>query len=75
MGTVNKARFLDDGPFCQPCYDHNTKLIRLTPRQEYVGGGGRKCEVCTKTFIETAWQPGTESGTGSLELMSPKKEA
>lgn len=42
----------DEGPYCQRCYDLNEKLVRLTARQRYVGGMGRKCEVCDTVFIE-----------------------
>lgn len=42
----------ETGPFCQPCYDENHKLVRLQPPQDYAGGRGRKCEVCNKVFFE-----------------------
>lgn len=42
----------DDGPYCQKCYDLNEKLVRLTARQRYVVGWGRKCEVCDTIFYE-----------------------
>jgi hypothetical protein len=42
----------DQGPYCQRCYDQNDKLVRVTARQKYVGGWGRKCEVCDTVFYE-----------------------
>ena len=43
----------DEGPFCQPCYSVNGKLVPLAPQNRYAGGLGRKCEVCNKVFFET----------------------
>ena len=43
----------NEGPFCQPCYSVNSKLVPLTPQNRYAGGVGRKCEVCNKVFFET----------------------
>jgi len=51
-GTTNYYFLGNAGPFCQPCYDLNGKLINLSPLQEYAGGMGRKCEVCNKVFFE-----------------------
>jgi hypothetical protein len=52
VGTTNYYFVGDKGPYCQPCYDLNHKLITLMPGQDYVGGFGRKCEVCNKVFME-----------------------
>jgi hypothetical protein len=52
VGTTNYYYAGDAGPFCQPCYDLNGRLINLSPLQEYAGGMGRKCEVCNKVFFE-----------------------
>jgi hypothetical protein len=52
VGTTNYYFLGDAGPFCQPCYDVNGKLINLAPLQDYAGGIGRKCEVCNKVFFE-----------------------
>jgi len=46
-----------DGPYCQPCYDKDKELRKLTPKQRYGGGFGRKCETCNKIFIEEQAPP------------------
>jgi hypothetical protein len=45
-------------PYCQPCYDVNTRLVPVTPQQRYTTGIGRSCNVCGKTFIESYDPPG-----------------
>jgi hypothetical protein len=52
VGQANYYFVGDDGPYCQPCYDRDKKLIRLTPAQEVAGGFGRKCLVCLLPFVE-----------------------
>jgi hypothetical protein len=52
VGLTNYYFLGEKGPFCQPCYDVNRKLIPLAPRDRYAGGMGRKCEVCNKVFFE-----------------------
>ena len=52
VGTTNYYYVGGKGPYCQPCYDLNHKLITLMPGQDYAGGFGRKCEVCNKVFME-----------------------
>ena len=52
VGQANYYYVGDEGPFCQPCYDTNSRLVNLTPRDEYVSGIGRRCLVCHHTFIE-----------------------
>jgi hypothetical protein len=51
-GLTNYYYIGAEGPFCQPCYDGNRKLVNLTPQQTFVGGTGRRCEVCNKVFFE-----------------------
>jgi hypothetical protein len=59
----------EDGPFCQPCYDSHRKLVRLMPLQDYAGGPGRKCEVCSKVFFQSRRPMGPLSVTGdSLDI-------
>jgi hypothetical protein len=53
VGLTNYYFHGEKGPFCQPCYDVNGKLIPLAPQNRYAGGIGRKCEVCNKVFFET----------------------
>jgi hypothetical protein len=53
VGLTNYYFMDDKGPYCQPCYDVNGKLIPLAPQNRYAGGIGRKCEVCNKVFFET----------------------
>lgn len=52
VGETNYYFVGDQGPYCQPCYDGSGKLVPLMPRHNYVGGPGRKCEVCEKVFFE-----------------------
>lgn len=47
----------DRGPYCQPCYAGEGKLVMLNAQQMYMGGLGRKCELCSKVFIETPATP------------------
>jgi hypothetical protein len=52
VGLVNYYFVGDAGPYCQPCYDRDKRLVMLGAQQEYFGGTGRKCEVCDKVFFE-----------------------
>jgi small-conductance mechanosensitive channel len=52
MGLTNYYYVGEKGPYCQPCFDVNGKLIPLAPQNRYAGGIGRKCEVCNKVFFE-----------------------
>jgi len=52
VGLTNYYFVGEKGPFCQPCYDVNSKLIPLAPQNRFAGGVGRKCEVCNKVFFE-----------------------
>jgi hypothetical protein len=61
VGETNYYFVSDKGPYCQPCYDLNGKLMTLTPQQNYAGGTGRKCHVCNNTFFETTARPGRTS--------------
>jgi len=56
-GETNYYFVGDEGPYCQPCYDLNRKLINLTQRQRFSGGIGRECLVCHQVFIEKT-EPG-----------------
>ena len=53
VGSTNYYFQGEEGPFCQPCYNVNGKLIPLAPQDRYAGGVGRKCEVCNKVFFES----------------------
>lgn len=53
VGFANYYYLDNEGPFCQPCYSVNARLIPLAPQDRYAGGVGRKCEVCNKVFFET----------------------
>lgn len=39
-----------DGPFCQQCYDHGSKLVRLQGN----GDGYFECKVCKNTYVTKA---------------------
>ncbi|MGA8272191.1 MAG: hypothetical protein WB919_11585 [Candidatus Sulfotelmatobacter sp.] len=53
VGLANYYFVGIEGPFCQPCYSVNGRLVPLAPQNRYAGGIGRKCEVCNKVFFET----------------------
>ena len=42
-----------DGPYCQPCYDKDAKLIRLQDEKR----GRWHCRVCGKHFHDKNYQP------------------
>jgi regulator of replication initiation timing len=64
QGKTNYYYVGDDGPYCQPCYDKTGKLVRLTPRDEYIGGIGRTCPVCKEPFIEGPGTPHPQRQAG-----------
>ena len=39
-----------DGPFCQQCYDHGSKLVRL----QGDGDGYFECKVCKNSYVTKA---------------------
>jgi len=43
----------EEEPYCQPCYDTKSKLIRVTPPEPWSGGQRRHCTVCHAIFQET----------------------
>jgi len=52
VGSANYYYVGEEGPYCQPCYDRDSKLVNLQPRQEFAGGHGRRCGVCLTVFFE-----------------------
>ena len=54
FGEANYYFVGNEGPYCQPCYDLNGKLMNLTPKQQYGSWLGRKCHVCQNIFKEAA---------------------
>jgi len=50
----NNYYFKDDvGPFCQPCYDIDKRLVMLSPAVHISGGGIRRsCPVCLRPSYE-----------------------
>jgi ribosomal protein L37AE/L43A len=44
----------NDGPYCQKCYDVDSKLVRLQTRMER---GAWLCQACGKNFVEDSYQP------------------
>ena len=42
-----------DGPFCQQCYDSETKLIRLQNAEK----GAWRCTTCNNNFFEDSYNP------------------
>lgn len=53
-----------DGPFCQKCYDSETKLIRL----QNMGKGAWRCAACNINFFEASYKP----GRAPVGVMIPK---
>ena len=43
-----------DGPYCQKCYDVDSKLVRLQMRMEQ---GAWLCQACGKSFVDESYQP------------------
>lgn len=52
VGETNYYYVGEQGPYCQPCYDGNGKLVRLMPPEQHSGGTCRKCRVCRQVFYE-----------------------
>jgi|ERR1039458_7156637 hypothetical protein len=61
VGETNYYFVGDQGPYCQPCYDSQGKLVYLTPAEKHSGGTCRRCPVCGQVFYEetTPERPGT----------------
>ena len=57
VGETNYYFVGEEGPYCQPCYDGNNKLVNLMPKLHYTGGWGRTCKVCGKVFFEGSETP------------------
>lgn len=38
VGAVHYYYVNEEGPFCQPCYDDKSKLVRVTPLEPWSGG-------------------------------------
>ena len=54
-----------DGPFCQQCYDSETKLIRLQNADK----GAWRCTTCNNNFFEDSYKP-SGLGTGVVRPRS-----
>jgi hypothetical protein len=52
VGETNYYFVGDQGPYCQPCYDRNNKLVPLSPQKQSASGTSRQCRVCYATFWE-----------------------
>ncbi len=52
VGETNYYYAGDKGPYCQPCYDRNEKLVQLSPPRQHEGGTCRGCCVCKEVFYE-----------------------
>lgn len=63
VGQTNYYFKGDGGPFCQPCYVKNGKLVELLPqeRSEF-GAVSRDCPVCQTTFYEEQDLPISQMG-------------
>lgn len=57
FGDVNYYFVGEEGPYCQPCFDRDNKLVPLTPKQHFAAGNGRKCLLCEKVFLEVFEPP------------------
>src|ERR1700730_9103906 len=58
VGETNYYFKGDEGPFCQPCYDGNSKLVMLSPVEMLMGGNIRRtCPVCRQPFYERTVEP------------------
>lgn len=61
VGDANYYFVGEHGPYCQPCYDNNSKLVNLTPRRDSSDGHvGRQCLVCHHNFTEVKARPQRE---------------
>jgi regulator of replication initiation timing len=53
VGETNHYFQGDEGPYCQVCYDKNTKLVALLPTEQTPWGSIRRtCPVCREIFYE-----------------------
>ena len=52
VGDTNYYFQGDEGPYCQPCYDTQAKLVALPPSEPWSGGIRRECPVCHEYFYE-----------------------
>jgi regulator of replication initiation timing len=52
VGDVNYYFLNDKGPYCQYCFDRDSKLVMLSPRQNWNGGERRHCLICGTYFQE-----------------------
>lgn len=52
------------GPFCQQCYDSESKLIRLQNAEK----GAWRCTTCNNNFFEDSYKP---SGLG-VDVVRPR---
>lgn len=57
VGATNHYYVDEKGPYCQPCYDGDTRLVTLMSRQDFAGGIGRKCPVCHTVHFEVHKDP------------------
>ena len=53
VGAVHYYYVGEEGPYCQPCYDGKSKVVRVTPPEPWSGGQRRHCPVCHAIFQET----------------------
>jgi hypothetical protein len=58
VGDTNYYFLDNQGPYCQPCYDKNEKLVLLLPSEDWSGGIRRQCPVCGDYFYEKKMQSG-----------------
>lgn len=52
VGETNYYFVGDKGPYCQPCYARNEKLVQLSPPRQNDSGTWRSCCVCKEVFCE-----------------------
>lgn len=52
VGACNFYFVGEEGPYCQPCYDGNGKLTKLSPPEPWNCGVRRQCVLCQKYFYE-----------------------
>jgi hypothetical protein len=53
VGAVHYYYVNEEGPYCQPCYDDKSKLVRVTPPEPWSGGQRTHCPICHAYFQET----------------------
>jgi len=53
VGETNYYFQGEEGPYCQPCYDKEQRLVMLEPQRTTEWGSiKRLCPVCRRTFYE-----------------------